>query len=849
MRMRSKTKAELLHELNELKQENATLKAGYEKCSVDRLTEQDEQSICQLFDNYIKMYSSRDDLLTTHFSENFSGFTGGGDFLVKEKAEWVAITRQDFAQVKDPIHIEIKDVSIQSLSETIAVTTGFFTIHLPIKDHILSRETARLVLIFRKESDDWKITHSSISIPYHLVREGEVYPMQELVDRNQFLESQVAERTNELSKLNDNLQKTNEELARQIIEHKLAQEALQKSEQKYHLLVDKAHEAIVVVQGGLLKLTNPMTLTMTGYSAEEIGTIPFQMFIHPEDRDMVINSYQRRLKGEDVPGYYMFRLLSKDGSTRWVYMNGVLIDWEGAPATLNFLTDITDLKIAEEALQQSSQKWEAIISVSPDGIGMISLTGKIQLISDKLVKMHGYHLEEKSEILGKSVFDYIDPSYHKLLFENTRKLLTGTNDGKLTEYIALRKDNSRFYIDINASILRDSNGEPESILYVQRDITERKIAEEALRQSNKKLEAIISASPDGIGMVSFDGKIQLMSDKLTEMYGYSIEDKDEIIGKSAFDFIDPSNHGKLKENIEKLLTGKKESKLTEYLAIKKDNSRFYIDMNSTVLLNANGNPESILFVERDISQRKRNESIIQEQYNQLKELNSTKDKFFSIIAHDLRSPFQSLLSSSEILATEIENLPQEEIAEFSKGLNSKLKNLHDLLENLLQWSMMQRNMLEYKPVNIDLHDLVNKILEILNQSAEKKNISLVNNIEVATNVYADVDMLRSVIQNLITNAIKFSPVNGQIIISSLEKDGSEVVSVQDYGIGIEPEKSSELFNFSTLYSTHGTAGEKGTGLGLSLCKEFIERNGGKIWVESEEGKGSTFSFTLHKTNH
>ena len=162
----------------------------------------DDQIIRQLLDDYLRMYSSRDDRLTESFSEDFSGFTGGGDFLVKDRQAWIAITRQDFAQVKDPIRIELKDVSIQSLADTIAVATSFFTIHLPMKDHVLSRETARLVLIFRKEATGWKIAHSSISIPYYLVREGEVYPLKELVDRNRNLESVVAERTAELHSQN-----------------------------------------------------------------------------------------------------------------------------------------------------------------------------------------------------------------------------------------------------------------------------------------------------------------------------------------------------------------------------------------------------------------------------------------------------------------------------------------------------------------------------------------------------------------------------------------------------------------------------------------------------------------------
>ena len=330
------------------------------------------------------------------------------------------------------------------------------------------------------------------------------------------------------------------------------------------------------------------------------------------------------------------------------------------------------------------------------------------------------------------------------------------------------------------------------------------------------------------------------------IYGFSNEEKDELIGKSAIDFIDPMSHKMLIDNMRKLLAGESDHKIKEYLAIKKDNSRFNIDVNSTVLFDPTGNPASILFVERDISERKRTELIIQQQYTQLQELNSSKDKFFSIIAHDLRNPFQSLLSSSELLATEIGSLSQDEIKFFSRGLNDSLRNLYILLEHLLQWSMMQRNMIEFKPVNLNLFDLVNKIIDISNQSAVKKNIFISNNVDAGILVFADIDMLRSVVQNLITNAIKFTQSDGIIIVSSISKDGFVEVSVQDTGIGLESEKSSELFKFCTLFTTDGTAGEKGTGLGLPLCKEFVEKHCGKIWVESELGKGSKFTFTLKK---
>jgi diguanylate cyclase (GGDEF)-like protein len=164
--------------------------------------------IRSLFDEYIEMYAARDDRLTARFSENFSGYTGGGDFLVKDREHWVQITRKDFAQVPGRLRIEMLDLATQDISDDVVVTTAFFHIHLPIPDSILSRETARLVLIFRREDGDWKIAHSGISIPYHLVGsgDGEVYPIERLQERNRELETLVEARTSALEDAKNKLE-------------------------------------------------------------------------------------------------------------------------------------------------------------------------------------------------------------------------------------------------------------------------------------------------------------------------------------------------------------------------------------------------------------------------------------------------------------------------------------------------------------------------------------------------------------------------------------------------------------------------------------------------------------------
>ena len=301
----------------------------------------DERTVRQLFDDYLRMYAGRDDRLTTFFSEDFSGFTGGGDFLVKDREQWIAITRQDFAQVRDPIRIELKDLALQSLADTVAVATGFFVIHLPIPDHILSRETARLVLIFRKESAGWKICHSGISIPYYGVREDEVYPLKDLLDRNQQLEAVIEDRTRQLSEANAELQR-NEDLYRSIL--------------------NASPDDITITDSeGRIVMVSPKGLTMFGYpeSSAFLGR-PVTDFIVPEDRERARSRIALGQQGVST-GSTEYRGLRHDGSTFDIEVNSEIIrDVEGRPTGMVFIArDITARKQMEATTRQL-QKSESL---------------------------------------------------------------------------------------------------------------------------------------------------------------------------------------------------------------------------------------------------------------------------------------------------------------------------------------------------------------------------------------------------------------------------------------------------------------------------------------------------------
>ncbi|WP_159453626.1 tetratricopeptide repeat-containing sensor histidine kinase [Ohtaekwangia koreensis] len=228
----------------------------------------------------------------------------------------------------------------------------------------------------------------------------------------------------------------------------------------------------------------------------------------------------------------------------------------------------------------------------------------------------------------------------------------------------------------------------------------------------------------------------------------------------------------------------------------------------------------------------------------LQDLNATKDKFFSIISHDLKGPLNSLTSFSGLLINHTDSLSKDEIKMLAKDLDKSLKNLFALLENLLEWSRSQTGKIEFKPEAFDVTALLEENTELLKAQAHNKNIVLENTYISEQLVFAHKHSINTVVRNLISNAIKFTPVGGMIKVDLQPKADSVTVTIADNGVGMSKEVMNKLFRIDTKHTTKGTAEEKGTGLGLILCKEFVEKNGGKIWVESEEGKGSVFCFTV-----
>lgn len=239
-------------------------------------------------------------------------------------------------------------------------------------------------------------------------------------------------------------------------------------------------------------------------------------------------------------------------------------------------------------------------------------------------------------------------------------------------------------------------------------------------------------------------------------------------------------------------------------------------------------------------------ALLEAQVKQLQEMNASKDKFISIISHDLQSPFSSLRGLIQFTAENLDDYNKNELGNIMDMLGNSTDNLYALIENLLTWSRIQRGVLEHCPQQIDLREAVLQNMALFARNAEDKQIIFTNQITAHLLVYADYNMIHAILRNLISNALKFSYPGGSVEFSAILRESAVEVAVADHGIGIPPEHLPKLFRIDARYKRLGTAREKGTGLGLILCKEFVEKNGGEIWIESEIEHGTTVKFTLPK---
>ncbi len=370
---------------------------------------------------------------------------------------------------------------------------------------------------------------------------------------------------------------------------------------------------------------------------------------------------------------------------------------------------------------------------------------------------------------------------------------------------------------------------------------------------NKKIFNVITQSlPDPIFIIDEDGTyIDIFGGSDRSKY----HDGKALIGKNAFEFLDHDTANDFYNKIQKALETNETVTHVYPLSIN--------DLSNEIDPNAPG-PEGTMWFEAHITPLEKNKNkkrlvawitfniterynlnnALQEEKEALKKANQTKDKLFSIIAHDLINPFSSFQQILKIILTNYDSISEEEKKEYLEKTYNLAKSNNYLLQNLLNWSRVQRDNLQLSYSDVNLHDLVQENISYLLSNAKDKSIRLINSVDPNPQIEADANLLSLVIRNLISNAIKFTPKEGKVEINNSYKSTEEILSVKDTGVGMDEQTLSSVFSSEEITSAYGTNNEKGSGLGLMLCKEFIEKHNGRIWAESKPGEGSEFFISL-----
>lgn len=364
--------------------------------------------------------------------------------------------------------------------------------------------------------------------------------------------------------------------------------------------------------------------------------------------------------------------------------------------------------------------------------------------------------------------------------------------------------------------------------------------EEFKKSDKEKFNQLIKNSFDMIVLLDSKGVQHYVSESCERILGFKPE---ELINISVIEkMIHPDDQEKTITELSAIIENSTNGGI-HYRHLHKNGSWVYLEAFGTNQIN---NPliKSVVLNVRDITERKKSEKELLESRARLSEANKTKDRFFSIIGHDLKSPFNSIIGFSEILLDQVHKNNYKNIENYAQIIHDSSERAMNLLTNLLEWSRTQTGSIKFNPENIELVSTVNNVVDLLNDSAKQKSISISTKLPSVLYAFADKAMVKTILRNLIANAIKFTNSKGEIIISIQKNTHNLIVSVTDNGVGIKKEDIDKLFRIDYSHSTLGTNNETGTGLGLLLCKEFIEMHNGTIWAESNKINGSIFNFSI-----
>jgi len=618
------------------------------------------------------------------------------------------------------------------------------------------------------------------------------------------------------------------------------EEELRRSEERFRNIVINSHEFICILDlTGKIIYANPYLLEVFNYTEDEIKKLFFSDLI---DSYYLMNvGFNLNDVKNDVIQSIELPLITKNRQTIYTLASfSVVRDESNSPLYYNvILTDITQKKEFEKDLLLIRSIFEA----SLDGIALISKR-KIFLVNDSFVKMFGY--KSASEVIGLDPLDFVENNS----IVKVANLIQELEEGKITStrlsFTGITKNNTIIELENSVSSYEVEN--EKFIVWILRDITEEKKSKEALQLSEERYRSITENINESFWTAErIEGKLKevFYTPAIKKITGYSPESflNDPTLWRKI---IHPDDVNETVEKLNRFYNdAARNSEILEYRIIDSLGNIIWIENKINVQRDSNGEIQKIFGIISDITLSKKAEEELKKSAQELKELNEAKDRFISIISHDLRTPFSSILGFTDFLLNE-KDLSPEKQRQYIEFIQESAKSMLSLVNALLDWTRLQTGRIKFEPQKINAKLLIDRTIQILSGAALQKNIQLISEVENDLFIHADENLLMQAFSNLISNSIKFTNSGGKIVISA----NADVVKrnvqfiVEDTGIGIKKEDLPKLFKVDAKFTTPGTAGEKGSGLGLSLVHEIIQKHGGEIRVESEYGKGSKFIFTI-----
>lgn len=502
-------------------------------------------------------------------------------------------------------------------------------------------------------------------------------------------------------------------------------------------------------------------------------------------------------------------------------------------------------------LADSEQRYRMIATNVSDVIFTLTRSFQLSYVSPSVNRLLGYQPDVAQTTMPESFIDIQDHRRMRILVVNmmTRRVRNPEHQRGGTIEMELRHaEGKKVPVEIFVNPVTDASGSFLYLLGVARDISERWRAQRELLESEERYRLISSNVRDVIWSCNRYFEFTYISPAVFPLTGYGTK---ELLGTSIQALLTPESFLALMNKLNEAGrpgSGRKKNQqgsvVMEAEHQRRDRTRFYAEISASVVFDDRGKAIGYNGITRDITERKKASDELRLSESKLRDINAAKDKFFSIIAHDLRNPFGSLLGFTSVLSDRFDDFSDSEKLTIINQLRFASESAYRLIENLLEWSRTQTNSVELLPTLFDLSPLVNESLRLHATQAERKRIQLINDLPAGVYVYADRNMIGTVIRNLVSNAVKFSLERGKVMVMHETTDEMITLSVVDEGIGIPAQNIPKLFRIDEKIKTSGTFNEPGSGLGLILCREFIIRNGGMIWVESTSGRGSKFSFCL-----